>query len=272
MAGTRTTEKNGGKDSLALDVDELRRRLGPSKVALIDRWIREVNGRLDAVLAAHAGADTVLLDVGCSRGDPDLPSTQRAAFFVGCDVDLPGLRANAIAHAVAMAPFEALPFADGSFHVILAKWVLEHLEVPEQALGECWRVLKPGGVLVALTPNAHSLFTFVSRLLPYRLKQVFKGNLFGVHEEDTFRTWYRANTPSRLARLTRSAGFATEGLDLIPGMWTFFIFSAPIATLVRRLEHIQARIPGLRVWSAYIMGVWRKVSPDTLERGRMGGE
>jgi hypothetical protein len=61
------------KESLALDVEELRRKLGPVKVALIEQWIREVNGPLDAAIAAAMPPDAIVLDAGCSRGDPDYP-------------------------------------------------------------------------------------------------------------------------------------------------------------------------------------------------------
>jgi len=42
------------------------------------------------------------------------------------------------------------------FDAVLAKHVLEHLSDPAEALRECARVLRPGGVLVYGTPNADS--------------------------------------------------------------------------------------------------------------------
>jgi SAM-dependent methyltransferase len=254
-ASPRSTDP---KESLALDVEALRRRLGPVKVALIEQWIREVNGPLDAAIGAWVHPQARVLDAGCSRGDPDLPSLQRGRYMVGSDVDLPGLRANTLADAVVLAPMGRLPFADASFDVVACKWVLEHLEHPERDFAECARVLKPGGALVALTPNAYSAFTLISRAIPYRLKQILKGNMFGLHEEDTFRTWYRANSPRQLRRLAAAAGFEEAELQLLPGMWTFFIFSAPLARLVRRGELLQMRVPFLRQAATYYVGVWRK--------------
>lgn len=247
----------GEKESLALDVADLRRRLGPVKVALIERWIREVNGPFDAAIAAHVRPDSVVLDAGCSRGDPDLPSLARGRLYFGADVDLPGLRANSLARAVVLAPVTALPFADGSVDVLVMKWVAEHLEDPATVFRECRRVLRAGGALCLLTPNAHSVFTVLSRSVPLRFKQVFKRRLFGVHEEDTFPVFYRANTRGALRRLLAPLGFHEERAVLLPGMWTFFIFNRPLALAVRGLEQAQRRIPGLRAASAYLMGVWR---------------
>jgi len=47
-------------------------------------------------------------------------------------------------------------FADGSFQILIAKHVVEHLPEPEKAIAEMSRVLAPGGLLVLATPNLDS--------------------------------------------------------------------------------------------------------------------
>ena len=245
------------KESLALDVEALRAKLGPVKVGLIERWIREVNGPYDALIqAAVKEGESLVLDVGCSRGDPDLPSLYKGRGVIGADLDLLGLRANDLAQGCVMAPMDVLPFADDSFDVVVCKWVVEHLEEPAGAFRECARVLKPGGSIAILTPNFWSFFTLISALMPFRLKQILKGKMFGGHEEDTFRTWYRANSMGALNRAMAEAGFVCERSFLLPGMWTFFIFNRPLALFVRWLERVQYRVPVLRNASTYILGVW----------------
>lgn len=246
------------KESLDLDVQALRERLGPVKVRLIERWIREVNGPMDRLIAMAIRPEARVLDAGCSRGDPDLPSMYAGKLTVGSDVDLPGLRANHLADVCVLSALRAMPFANGSFDVVVCKWVAEHLEAPALEFRECARVLRPGGTLILLTPNAWSFFTLLSRMLPYRVKQVFKGRLFQGHEEDTFRTWYRANSRAQLDLLMHRAGLAPQAFARLPGMWTFFIFSEPLALLVRRLELIQLGIPGLRRATTYILAAYEK--------------
>jgi SAM-dependent methyltransferase len=50
------------------------------------------------------------------------------------------------------ADIQALPFRDGAFDAIKATEVLEHVPDVDRALGECRRVLRPGGHLVITVP------------------------------------------------------------------------------------------------------------------------
>ncbi len=52
---------------------------------------------------------------------------------------------------------EAMPFEDGSFDLIIANHLLEHVAHPERALAEFARCLAPGGMLIAQTPYAPKL-------------------------------------------------------------------------------------------------------------------
>lgn len=55
-----------------------------------------------------------------------------------------------------------LPFADGSFDVIILQDVIEHIEHTEIIVKEIKRVLKPQGVLYLSTPNKFSVFNIIS--------------------------------------------------------------------------------------------------------------
>jgi SAM-dependent methyltransferase len=58
-----------------------------------------------------------------------------------------------------------LDFPDDHFDVVAAREVLEHLPDPGRCVAEIFRVLKPGGALVASSPNRDSLHLRVNRLL-----------------------------------------------------------------------------------------------------------
>jgi predicted SAM-dependent methyltransferase len=61
----------------------------------------------------------------------------------------------------------ALPFANGSFDVVYHSQFIEHLPEGEAKafLGECWRILKPGGVIRVVTPDLQNqALTYLSLL------------------------------------------------------------------------------------------------------------
>ena len=52
---------------------------------------------------------------------------------------------------------ECLPWSDGAFDIVAADSLIEHLDNPARALGECFRVLRPGGSLRLWSPNRFSV-------------------------------------------------------------------------------------------------------------------
>ncbi len=44
-----------------------------------------------------------------------------------------------------------LPYADGTFDAVVAMWMLYHVPNLDRTLAEARRVLRPGGVLIAVT-------------------------------------------------------------------------------------------------------------------------
>ncbi|MGO9815434.1 MAG: class I SAM-dependent methyltransferase [Isosphaeraceae bacterium] len=58
--------------------------------------------------------------------------------------------------AILQEPGEILPFADGSFDVVVSFQVLEHVADPARCLAEAVRVLRPGGRLFMDMPNHFS--------------------------------------------------------------------------------------------------------------------
>lgn len=99
-----------------------------------------------------------LLDVGCGSGDWLLAMSRRGWRVEGLDFD-----SNAVAVArnrglkVATGSLEEQGYNDGTFDAVTLSHVIEHVPDPIACLRECARILKPGGRLVLLTPNADSL-------------------------------------------------------------------------------------------------------------------
>ena len=168
----------------------------------------------EALLRERAGPDSIILDAGCGQGS-FVARVRGGARAVGLDVSFQGFRDAVDLADLVGGDLEALPFAAESLTLIAASWVFEHLARPARVFAEFARVLRPGGELVFLTPNALNYATFANRLAPMRLQKELVRRLYGRHEQFTFRTHYRANTPRGLDRLLTEAGFQREALHLV---------------------------------------------------------
>lgn len=96
-----------------------------------------------------------LLDVGCGIGKLRLACPLDSIEFTGIDVRSTSLeiaRRNGYARLLQANLVGALPFASGSFDVLVCSHVLEHLPNPEHQIQEILRVLRPGGLFLMGVP------------------------------------------------------------------------------------------------------------------------
>src|SRR5215208_3027826 len=97
-----------------------------------------------------------VLDVGCGAGAALGPASRVAASATGIELS-PGMAERAREAApdaeVAVGDASALPFADGSFDVVLSSFVVFFMPDPTAALIEWRRVLAAGGRIVIATWN-----------------------------------------------------------------------------------------------------------------------
>jgi SAM-dependent methyltransferase len=178
-----------------------------------------------------------VLDLGC--GDNTLLAPYRTATreIWGADVAVhPHL-----AHTAWFRQISAdgrIPFPSGTFDVIGARWVLEHIENPSAFLREVARVLRPGGGFVALTVNAAHYVSLMSRLiglLPHFVTQSLVRRLYGRPYHDTFPTWYRLNTPWRIRWQAQRAGLEVSALTRFANP-DYFSFSPRLRRLAVWLD------------------------------------
>lgn len=96
-----------------------------------------------------------VVDVGCGIGSLfDAIGTPRVIGLDLCAEGLAHTRARYPSVPLLCADASRLPFAGASLDAVTAQHVVEHLPFPEQACREWHRALRPGGLLLLLTPNA----------------------------------------------------------------------------------------------------------------------
>jgi SAM-dependent methyltransferase len=99
------------------------------------------------------GKGEKILDLGCGRGE-FLDGFQKLG-MITFGIDQAGA-ANSIAKdsEIKVGDIEErLPYPDNHFDLVFSKSVLEHFYYPEKILLEVWRVLKPGGRVISMTPD-----------------------------------------------------------------------------------------------------------------------
>ena len=103
-------------------------------------------------LTRHFDPAAALLDVGC--GTAWLADHFRS--YTGIDNSAEAIaEAAAAGRNVVHGDIQAsLPFTDESFDAVVMKDVLEHVEDPVRLVREAHRVLRPGGLLFASSPDA----------------------------------------------------------------------------------------------------------------------
>jgi len=115
----------------------------------------------------RAGEGAAVLDFGCGQGEFVALARREGLDAQGCDwyagpwawlfddvKKNPALRD----HIRQIAPDGRLPFADARFDAVTSNMVFEHIADFEQPVSEIARVLKPGGLFVALFPSRELWF------------------------------------------------------------------------------------------------------------------
>ncbi|QQR92099.1 MAG: class I SAM-dependent methyltransferase [Candidatus Iainarchaeum archaeon] len=147
--------------------------------------------RIDSLLAS---LQPLVLDVGGSAGT--LHEELRKRFtpeqLISLDIEILNVRTNQV-----LGDGQKMPFRNEAFKSILAGETIEHIADYRAFLRECWRVLRPNGVLALSTPNKKSWFNRITHSYEHPLHV----SLF---------------TPAQLRKVLEEEGFSIQKMELFP--------------------------------------------------------
>ncbi len=135
---------------------------------------KEQRGNLQANLDFLARTDLLrpghkILEIGCGIGTVVAELTKQGYDATGTDISQVAIEHGRTKYGnvrLEVQPAEELPYADGTFDVVLSFDLFEHIARIDRHVSEVHRVLKPSGYYLFQTPN--KLANMVAETLAYK--------------------------------------------------------------------------------------------------------
>lgn len=111
-----------------------------------------------------------VLEAGCGTGRILIPLAKRGINSYGVDpsqnmLNILKNKKKDLKINIKRGDIEKIPYPDNTFDVVFTMHVLMHMVRYEKAIGEMYRVLKPGGKMIVDFPNKYSPYTILSIIL-----------------------------------------------------------------------------------------------------------
>lgn len=219
------------------------------------------------ILRHWIGPGHCVIDVGCGSGLLTDFCKSQGNQVIGIDITSQVKTTRTRSLDVVQGDIEQVfPFPDETFSLAICIEVVEHLLQPDRMLGEIYRVLKPGGILILSTPN---YAYWVLRVL-YLFGQLPVG-LPGRHYKGLFRRvsdsyplpWrdphIRFFSPSIIKRFLNEYGFQIESIRA-----SFVAFPSGLAPYLPFVFGLPLRVVGKLIGNLTYLG---DIFPSLLAAG-----
>jgi ubiquinone/menaquinone biosynthesis C-methylase UbiE len=143
-----------------------------------------------------------LLDLGCGRGEFLRGFVKQGMDGYGIDQADTAKEICPTAQIKVVNLEDRLPFEDNYFDVVFSKSVVEHFYYPEKILAEIYRVLKPNGLVITMTPD-------------------WAYNIISFHEDFTHRTAFTLQSLNDIHKVSLFRNVTTKRFIQLPIIWQF---------------------------------------------------
>ena len=221
-----------------------------------DGWIHPYRA-YEKTVRDYLTPKSILLDAGCGREASGLIKWNGfSRLAIGVDL-CEGLAREAASTAqLIRGDLGSLSLKNESVDVVVSRSVLEHIRHPETVYEEIYRVLKPGGHFIFLTPNLFDYGSLLSLLVPNRLHPFLVRITEGRREADTFPVFYKSNTEGSIRGIGGRVGFRVcemKYLGQYPSYLMFNCFLFAMGALYDKLISSTETLRKLRGWILTVM-------------------
>lgn len=206
-----------------------------------------------------------VLDVGCGNGYVLYQYAQRGAQVCGVDIAPSAIWLSERRFALGglsgrfyVIDGRRLPYPDATFDIVCSMGVLHHISDPTPLIDEIYRVLKPGGQLIAMLYHRHSW----KNLVLIRLLRALHPHYRGKSQQQALNMNDGADCPLALVYSRREAAhlfyrFGGLRFEVNQITWRELLLIKPVARIARRLFGSPHNTPVARLmgWCLYIWGV-----------------
>lgn len=142
-----------------------------------------------------------LLEIGCGRGDFLKAFVESGMKCHGVDISDSAKKICPEANIETIDLLnDKLPYPDDCFDIIYSKSVVEHFYYPEKIFEEAYRVLKPSGILITLTPEWEYIYK-------------------SFYEDFSHRTPFTKDSLRDIQKLTNFKDIKVESFKQLPILW-----------------------------------------------------
>jgi SAM-dependent methyltransferase len=209
---------------------------------------------LEREIEKRLHSESVLLDAGCGR-KAEIVRKFAPQLQTGIGIDMVSFCLVAPDPKIQLLNCDLgrIALNDASVDVVVSRSVMEHLQDPLQVYQEIFRVLRPGGSFVFLTPNLWDYSALISTVVPNKFHSGIVRKVEGRDEEDTFPAFYRSNTAAAVKRLAGQSGFAVGSIRFL-GQYPCYLMFNPVLFLIgTAYEKIISKFESLRRLRGWMM-------------------
>lgn len=203
-------------------------------------------------ILAHLRPEAQVLDLGAGAGIVAAMNFRgKAAQVCGVDPD-ERVQENPYLDEAKVGTAESIPYPDNRFDLVFANNVLEHLEHPDAVFREVARVLRPGGLFLAKTPNRRHYMPLIARITPHSFHE-YVNRKRGRAVVDTFPTFYACNTPRDVQRIAAGCNLQVQEVALHEGRPEYLRMFALTYLAGCLYERAVNHLPGLSSFRVVMM-------------------